>query len=254
MTAIHNGVQIVRLPTWEAYYHFINVRLQHPHTYVFRGQRKSEWKLETTLDRAASHLSAPVNPTRHVEQFRLSSRGRRGLNPQSLSEAEWWALGQHYGLWTPLLDWTESPFVALYFAFIKKNDKNRGTRAVYALSRDHVMAQSTAIAKKHAKSPSMPNVVEFIMPQSDENARLVNQRGLFTRGTLGVDIRSWVRKYFRGETKKAVLIKLVIPESSTDRLDVLRSLNRMNINHLSLFPDVSGSAEFCNHKLSISGY
>ena len=254
MKTIHNGIQTVRLKSWRAYYSFINNRLQNPHTYVFRGLKDSIWKLETTLDRAAARVTASVNPTRHVEQFRLSARGRRGMHPKSLSEEEWWALGQHYGLWTPLLDWTESPYVALYFAFIEKNEKNNGNRAVYALSRDHVFAKSTAISHKHASSPSRPNIVEFITPESDENARLVNQSGLFTRCTLGIDIATWVRRNFRGETHKAVLVKLLIPERDKDRLDVLRALNRMNINHLSLFPDVGGSAEYCNQRLAIPGY
>jgi len=191
---------------------------------------------------------------RHFEQFYLSTRGRRGTNPQLLNEEELWALGQHYGLWTPLLDWTESPHVALYFAFKEKNEHDRGTRAVYALSRDYVTARSATISKAHARSPSRPNIIEFIVPKSDENSRLINQRGLFTRGTLGVDIGTWVRQHFRGQTKKRVLIKMTIPESGEDRLDVLRSLNRMNINHLSLFPDMLGSAEYCNLRLAIPGY
>lgn len=254
MTPIRNGVQMIRLSSWEAYYGLINSRLRNPHTYIFRGQRQSTWKLETSLDRAASLLSSPVNPTRHLEQFSLSTRGRRGANPQLLKEEELWALGQHYGLWTPLLDWTESPHVALYFAFKERNENDRGTRAVYALSRDHVVARSAAISRAHARSPSRPNIIEFIVPKSDENSRLINQRGLFTRGTLGVDIGMWVRQHFRGETRKAVLIKMVIPELSGNRLDVLRSLNRMNINHLSLFPDLGGSAEYCNLRLAIPGY
>ncbi len=254
MTAIRNGVQIIHLSSWKAYYTFINNRLRNPHTYVFRGQRRSSWKLETSLDRAAYLLSTTVNPTRHLQQFKLSTRGRRGANPQALDEPEFWALGQHYGLWTPLLDWTESPHVALYFAFKEKSEKDTGTRAVYALSRNTVVARSVEISKLHALSPSRPNIIEFIIPKSDENSRLINQRGLFTRGTIGVDMGTWVRRYFNGEARRPVLIKLVIPESRGDRLDVLRSLNRMNINHLSLFPDLGGSAEYCNLSLAIPGY
>jgi hypothetical protein len=69
-----------------------------------------------------------------------------------------------------------------------------------------------------------------------------------------LDIGTWVRQHFRGKTRKAVLIKMEIPESPADRLDVLRSLNRMNINHLSLFPDLGGSAEYYNLRLAIPGY
>jgi len=254
MAPILQGVRTIRLSSWNGFHGFINSGLRNPHTYVFRGQRQAAWPLNTSLDRAASLLTFPVNPTRHLEQFSLSTRGRRGTNPQLLNEAELWALGQHYGLWTPLLDWTESPHVALYFAFKERSERDRGTRAVFALSRNYVVERSAVIAKAHAQSPSRPDIVEFIVPKSDENSRLINQRGLFTRGTLGVDIGTWVRRHFRRETRKAVLIKMVIPELRGDRLDVLRSLNRMNINHLSLFPDLGGSAEYCNLRLSIPGY
>lgn len=252
MTEIRHGVLRIRLSSWRAFNGFINNRLRNPHTYVFRGQRRSLWKLEPSLDREASKLTSAVNQMRHYEQFSRSILGRRGANPQPLNENEMWALGQHYGLWTPLLDWTESPYVALYFAFIEKNEKDRGTRAVYALSRDLVVERSAAIRKLRASIP-WPDIVEFIVPKSDENFRLLNQRGLFTR-TFGVDIGRWVSRQFQGETRKAALVKMVIPESGTDRLDVLRSLKRMNINHLSLFPDVGGSALYCNLRLALPGY
>ncbi len=50
------------------------------------------------------------------------------------------------------------------------------------------------------------------------------------------------------------MVKIVVPEKASDRFEILRTLNRMNINHRSLFPDVEGSARFCNMRLSVENY
>jgi hypothetical protein len=157
-------------------------------------------------------------------------------------------------LWTPLLDWTESPFVALYFAFEEPGASQNGSRAVYALSRALVEFKCDSIIKKQPpNSPARPDIVEFITPETDENARLVSQGGLFTRCTTGIEIEKWVRTYFKG-SRNSALVKIVVPEKASDRFEILRTLNRMNINHRSLFPDVEGSARFCNMRLSVENY
>jgi len=93
--------------------------------------------------------------------------------------------------------------------------------------------------------------VEFIRPMSDENQRLVSQGGLFTRTPDDIDLVSWVKKSFPGE-KGYVLMKLYVP--SRDRKQCLKALNRMNINHLSLFPDLYGASKFCNLFAEIEKY
>ena len=45
-----------------------------------------------------------------------------------------WTIGQHYGLPTPLLDWTEVPYHAVYFIFYEKFKDEKGYRVVYALN------------------------------------------------------------------------------------------------------------------------
>jgi hypothetical protein len=253
-SSVKNGICTVDLFHWKYFTDYVYQELLDYRTYIFRGHRCDNWTLESTLDRALGYRTG-TKRNEHLAAFKMAVRGRRGSNPAKLeTENDWWALGQHHGLRTPLLDWTKSPFVAAYFAFEKNKDDNTRKRVVWALSQLTIERRSREIAKAHSGSDRAP-IVEFFTPLSDENARLVNQRGLFSRTPDNVTIEEWMESNFPDGDKLAdrmVAIRITMP--SSNRSEALKSLNRMNINHLTLFPDLFGASAFCNTELEINGY
>jgi len=250
-----HGIVEVRLFDWKYFHDYIYQELLNYRSYVFRGHRCDNWRLESTLDRIArtsGRLLTSKRRTEHLEAFKYATRGRRGAHPPKLdTENDWWALGQHHGLATPLLDWTTSPFVAAYFAFAADRTTNTTRRVVWALTQYTVQRKSQEIAKAHTGT-DRPPILEFFKPLSDENARLVNQGGLFSRAPDNTTIEQWMETNFADDSPSWIAIKITIP--NTNRSSALKSLNRMNINHLTLFPDLYGASVFCNSDLEIQGY
>lgn len=149
-----------------------------------------------------------------------------------------WATGQHYRLWTPLLDWTESPLVAFYFAFEQADQRKAGeeSRVVYALNRKLIEERCS-----HQNFEGTP--LDFVTPFMRHNPRLIAQQGLFTYSHTYESVEDWVRGSFKGE-ETPVLIRFLIRNVPT--IDAVRWLNRHGINDRNLFPDLDGIARFTN--------
>ncbi|ANU38247.1 FRG domain-containing protein [Vibrio scophthalmi] len=253
------GVQEYKLSSWKYFSDFINQEMLDYTTYVYRGHAKTEWKLEPTLDRLISNPSSPKR-SQHLEKFKFETRGRRGAHPATMNnDDDWWALGQHHGLATPLLDWTESPFVALFFAINNALREKSDEVVVYAISQSSIVQKNKQI--KGDESIKLINnqkpTVKVVRPLSDENSRLVSQRGLFTRGPNNVDLETWVKNHkIEGRHANYIeLMKVFIPiKSHKEVFDCLRYLNRMNINDSTLFPDLGGASDYCNLHLKVNKY
>lgn len=218
--------------------------------FVFRGHGSSIWELETTLDRLLSRLNPngiDLDSTYDflLKEFVHSIRARSGAQKDlSLNDEELWSLGQHYGLATPLLDWSKSLYVALFFAFESATPSGSGLRSVWALNlcpyvRNKINEFNEGRDKKHH--------FKITDPISDENPRLIAQTGLFTRQPLKFSIIEWIKTTLASDAP--YLIKINIPES--ERLPILRHLRLMNIHHGTLFPDIEGAAKYCNHTLEL---
>jgi hypothetical protein len=244
------------LDSWRDFSGFITeYMLEYGGNTIWRGQSNAGWPLQTSFDRAV--LKCGEQPTedlaqRHLDRFKRATRGRRTPSSRPMmSEDDWWTLGQHYGLATPMLDWTYSPYVALYFAYLDAECTHAaGLRSVWGLYLPSCV-QLNRRAGERAQAGEYSPGLQMMDPLVDENARLVNQNGVFTRLAVDVTIDSWVRDNVSGEGD-CPLVKVLTP--STGREDCLRHLNQMNINHVSLFPDLDGSSRHCNHQLTIRNY
>ncbi|MBF2755885.1 MAG: FRG domain-containing protein [Gammaproteobacteria bacterium AqS3] len=213
---------------------------------IYRGQRRHDWKLASSLSRLPRYENGYVPLSEReklLKQFKLALRGRGPDFSSINNENEIWAYGQHYSLDTPLLDWSQSPFVALYFAFCEPDDDDEGNpdRAIFCLNKSKL-------------DEIMPEI--FYEPESNEHTRLVNQSGLFTITPDNEEGESFV-SYVVNRLREKRMIKdndaasiapyfqkIHIPNiNRTECLDMLR---QMNIHHGSLFPDPFGAATYTN--------
>lgn len=238
------GVVTYTLSSWKYFHDFIHERkLLDFKTYVYRGQRSDSWLLEPSinrlLDNSLSEKQYKQRIADHLNEFKFSIRGRfSDLNEIIENENELWALGQHHGLKTPLLDFTYSPYVAAYFAFIDK-EKLSEYRVIWA-------------ASQYTTNHQVGDELEIFRPTSGYNPRLISQSGLFVKFNTQKDMDKVIKETKQHRDTEIQLYKIRIPNK--DRILCLRFLNRMNINHNTLFPDIYGSSIYCNTHLEIEKY
>src|SRR5947209_3848569 len=103
-----DGVISFTLHSWKYFTDFIYQEMLDYTGYIWRGHRRDDWLLESTLDRLTKSVGVTKHNrvrflARHLTRFEYAARGRRGGNPPRIKdENDWWALGQHHGLATPL--------------------------------------------------------------------------------------------------------------------------------------------------------
>ena len=85
----------------------------------FRGQNDFRWKLTSTHERVEETL---IGLSKKLTQFKISIQALLNID-DNLDNGNYYALMQHYGIHTPLIDFSEFLNIALYFAVTDSNLK-----------------------------------------------------------------------------------------------------------------------------------
>ena len=134
----------------------------------YRGHADKSWVLLPGYQR----LKKP--PPESVLMNRFKQNANLLLGHQPKSNFDWLFIMQHYGVPTRLLDWTESPLVALYFA-VNSHDKKNG--AVWVL--DPVKLNQSTKAK--------PDDYKFVPAFEDERVAGYDTLSVENSPELGIE-------------------------------------------------------------------
>lgn len=251
-------------------------------SWIFRGQSDASWELSPSAFRpsadkefssflAPSFAKSPDRELRVVEDF-CSGLDRSGLevpgdhallrqggsrttdtNQDEFPRLEirWmFALAQHYGIPTRLLDWSYSPLVACYFAALNParepshigNDKNL---AIWALSSHFInnLKEPAAVRLITVPTISNPNLHAqrglFTIVNSLQNVPPKTINALFSSDEILKQIEnSKDRDSFKNRT---LLYKITLPHKEARKL--LHKLHLLGIDRLSLFPGHQSAAD-----------
>jgi len=244
----------IAFKTWAEYKNFVSTLSEN---WAFRGQQSSNWDLRNAIERTDF-----IHIYHGIEMDFLSEfqRGARNyLNKDETPEhiIEWLALMQHHGAPTRLLDFTRSPFIAPFFAFEKCAVKHNSSVAIWAMNIKHLRNRSLEVlAGKFAddllESKNLINekLFEKIFVENKHrlvfpvepfrmNRRYSVQQSVFvSTGTAQEPFMEQLK--FLGEDINKAVIKIELPAQL--QKEVLRDLQRMNLNQASLFPDLDGYA------------
>jgi FRG domain len=196
--------------------------------YVFRGAGDADWALRSSFDRYAESMplgQRPDEAERLLTAFAEECDSDTAIEPAPEEEDQRLAVAQHYGLPTRALDWTESPYVASYFAFADvRPGTGSGQVAIWALALEHEAWRGLGAT--------------ILSGASRDNERMLRQRGVLIYLRAPYDTLEEHVEACGGEEPALVQFRLPRTESTA----ALTDLRAMGISSTRLFPDRAGAA------------
>ena len=227
--------------------------------FLFRGQADARWNLDTTLERVypdaleakryysaawyalpeiEAHtgklweIPAPDDYDQWIDQQRM-------FGWEDVKALEYFVYLRHHGFPSPLLDWTQSPFIAAYFAMSSARvDVPRAGIYAYmefaggSKGRSSLRPGIRAIGhtvRTHRRHFLQQSEYTFCTKKVGSSWYYANHADAFGRLEHGPDQR------------QDLVWRFTIPTS--ERTPVLRQLDRFNLNAFSLFGSEEGLME-----------
>ena len=254
--------------------------------WVFRGQRDANWPISSTLERSIpsslmkgvehdKDLKAAVG--RYLEMMedplfkRFGERIDQYVGPEAGADSLLgrMALMQHHGVPTRLVDFTESPYVAAFFAVEDARDPEAEC-AIWVIDYTWCWKKSAQAVRKETKisREKFPDDVNFsnedvlletifnmelplVVPlrPSRLNERIASQQGMFLcPGEMNIPFMENLYALDKKELPDT-LLKIVFPASW--RGLILYDLRSMNIGPHTLFPGLDGYARWVKLQLDL---
>lgn len=242
-----------------------------PNHFLYRGHANADWPLQSSLERIIgskwSAEKAKLFEEDSLAQFQSKFHLYDRENVKPDSKLAWLSIMQHYGVPTRLLDFTESPYVALYFALEAYNPQTCTDFAIFAF--DYTAIMNCSIAHISLKDGAFNETRFSVYQKQDEifetvvdrfaydiawiaepkqlNARLDRQAGSFLlSGNRGLRIQDVLDSE---PYANVTMCKFrVVHELYTGIFSLLR---KMNITSKSLYGDLDGLARSIRMQMQI---
>jgi len=198
---------------------------------LFRGQPQDD-PLLPKIGRGSCKPELLEQEQRLFAEFKRRSAAY--LDATNRDDWDMLAIAQHHGMATRLLDWTDNPLVALWFAVREGPQQREGVVWCFPFGNDD-------IADPSKDFPFEGDRTKVFQPRHIAKT-IAAQDGWFT-----------VHKFMDGrfiplENNKAYknnLVKLRVPKGIVENLR--SQLNQVGVNDSTMFPDLGGLCDFLNY-------
>lgn len=210
----------------------------------WRGQSSdlADWKLRPVALRGVYHAKTERN---RLLRFRQRAPSRHDRCPKQSDVVSWLFLAQHHGLGTRLLDWTDSPLIAAFFAVVKRPESNGVLWALNAQALNASQGMGEGVL-----NPRNPDVLPLFSRPFTETDRendkavaviahevdvrmLVQQAGFTIHGAEGPPLDDM-------SGNERFLLRYHIPASA--KRDIQDELEALGVRLSGLFPDLTNLA------------
>jgi len=279
-------------------FQLLRLTLQNSHgaNFYYRGHSNSQWNLSSSLERICfneareekehfesayfSHMNYYENDLLRIMQREIPNYLSGITLPESNDYAGWLTLIQHYGGTTRLLDFTESFYIALFFASHFGQETSYTKSAVWGINYfsesfseymeeriqfDYLSNRFNELYKNYYRNDTLEDNKILLLEPTITNKRIIQQKGVFLYGanfksnflcnlfqcsredvksiiddSIQIDIAEYKENIEDLAEKVEKSRSIKIIFPQEINVYIGKELRAMNINMRQLFPDIYG--------------